>query len=125
MVRPIPWTISTVPASTVASATGSPSTPTPTALNAGGLGLSFVTATDSTQLSPQAALLFNGAKQTVHGIEVAIVDRQKPLEMLAKRFGLLKEQVEVDFTDKLAQGLADILGRHDAAAPLRKEYSDD
>lgn len=90
--------------------------PNPDCPECGGLGLSFVTATDSTQLSPQAALLFNGAKQTVHGIEVAIVDRQKPLEMLAKRFGLLKEQVEVDFTDKLAQGLADILGRHDAAA---------
>lgn len=79
----------------------------------------------STILSPQAALLFNGVKQGANGIEVAIADRQKPLEMLAKRFAVMKEQVEVDVSDKHAQGLAEIMARHSAAAPLRKGYSDD
>lgn len=88
----------------------------------GGMGVPYVHAPDSRDLSPAAALLFNGAKNGPNGIEIMMQDRAKPLEMLAKRFGLLKEQVDLDLSDRLAQGLVEILNRHDAAAPLRKGY---
>ena len=65
-------------------------------------------------------MLFNGAKQTVNGIEIAIVDRAKPLEIIAKHLGLGREQVAVDMSDRLSAGLTEILGLLDAAAPIRR-----
>lgn len=97
--------------------------PDPTCPECAGLGLPYVTATDTTFLSPEAAMLFNGAKQGPHGIEIAMQDRAAPLAMVAKHMGLTKEHVVLDTTDRLKAGLAEILGRLEAAAPLRLSAS--
>jgi hypothetical protein len=94
--------------------------PNPDCPECSGLGIPYVTATDTGKLTEAQAMLFNGAKQTQHGIEIAIVDRAKPLEMVAKHLGLAKEQVAVDLSDRLSAGLTDILGRLDAAAPIKR-----
>lgn len=88
-----------------------------------GLGVPYVTATDTRKLSADQAMLYAGAKQTQHGIEIAMQDRAKPLEMIAKHLGLAKEQVIVDTSDRLSAGLTEILARLDAAAPIRRGVS--
>ena len=94
--------------------------PNPDCPECAGLGHPYVTATDSGKLTAEQAMLFAGAKHGANGIEIAMQDRAKPLEMVAKHLGLAKEQVLHDTTDRLTAGLVDILGRLDAAAPIRR-----
>ena len=83
-----------------------------------GLGLSVIIITDTTKLSPQALALYRGVKQTQHGLEILTADQGKALENVARRFGLMKEFVEVDTGDRLTNLFVDLAKRANAA-PLR------
>ncbi len=82
-----------------------------------GEGATYIVFADTTKLSPQARLLFNGVKQTKSGTEIIVADRQKALEHVARRLGLMKETVQHDIGTGLGQLLSAIKSTG-SAAPL-------
>lgn len=56
-----------------------------------GLGERFVYVTDTRDYSPDARLLYRGAKQTRHGIEILTHDAMKAMDMVAKILGLYSD----------------------------------
>ena len=67
----------------------------------GGDGMSRAVLKDTRRLSPQAAALYAGAKQTKEGIEVKMHSKMDALEKLAKHLGLYEKDNE-QRTDPLA-----------------------
>jgi len=82
-----------------------------------GEGIGYVVMLDTTTLSPQARLLYNGVKETRQGREMLMADRQRAIEHVARRLGLMKEQVEVEASSSFAILLQHIL-TSGSAAPI-------
>lgn len=92
--------------------------PNPDCPECEGLGVPYVYLADTRTLSPQARLLFSGVKETRHGVEIIMADQQKNLELVARRLGMLKDEVKHDVTDRLAE-LVQSINRTGSAAPIR------
>jgi phage terminase small subunit len=54
---------------------------------------------DTRDLSPKAALLFDGVKRTVNGIEIKVKDQAAALVQVAKHLGMFTEQVDLSSKD--------------------------
>lgn len=91
--------------------------PNPGCPECDGEGETYVVMLDITNLSPQARLLYNGVKETRQGREVLMADRQKAIEHVARRLGLMKEQIEVEASDSFAALLRHI-NTVGSAAPI-------
>ena len=59
-----------------------------------GKGNPEVELTDYRTWSPQARMLYNGAKRTKYGIEVVMRDRDRLIEMAGKHLGMFKTEIE-------------------------------
>ncbi len=59
-----------------------------------GKGNPEVEMTDYRTWSPQARMLYNGAKRTKYGIELVLRDRDKLIEMAGKHLGMFKTEIE-------------------------------
>lgn len=59
-----------------------------------GFGKRRVELRDTTELAPQAAALYAGAKQTMAGVEVKMHDQSAALERIAKHLGMFVDRVE-------------------------------
>lgn len=66
---------------------------------------------DTRDLSPAARLLFAGAKQTQHGIEIRMHDQVAALRDLGKHFGVFRDRVELTGKNggPVEHSLADVL----------------
>lgn len=60
----------------------------------GGDGEAYVYMADTTNLSPDAKLLYQGAENTKFGIKINTADRMKALDNVARHLGMFKEQIE-------------------------------
>ncbi len=58
-----------------------------------GEGSPFVYIADTSKLSPEAKMLYQGAKETKFGIEVMTADRMKALDNVARHLGMFKDTV--------------------------------
>ncbi len=59
-----------------------------------GEGVSNVHFADTRDLTPAAAALYAGVKQTKDGVEVKLHSKEKALELMARHFGMLKDKME-------------------------------
>ncbi len=76
--------------------------PNPDCPECDGLGVTYTHITDTWDLSPAARRLYDGTRQTQHGIEVKTQDRAAALERLAKHLGLFTAKVDAEETNPLA-----------------------
>lgn len=60
-----------------------------------GEGSPFVYIADTSKLSPEAKMLYQGAKETKFGIEVMTADRMKALDNVARHLGMFKDNLTV------------------------------
>ncbi len=58
-----------------------------------GEGSPFVYIADTSKLSPEAKMLYQGAKETKFGIEVMTADRMKALDNVARHLGMFKDTI--------------------------------
>lgn len=78
-----------------------------------GEGSPFVYIADTSKLSPEAKMLYQGAKETKFGIEVMTADRMKALDNVARHLGMFTDKVElsgglaIDTISALMDDLAD------------------
>lgn len=70
--------------------------PHPDCPECGGDGMEDIYFADTTQLSPQAKLLYQGAKETKFGIEIQTADRMKALDNVARHLGMFNEKRDED-----------------------------
>lgn len=68
-------------------------TPNEKCPNCQGNGVEKVNIADTTTLSGEANLVYQGVKEGKFGIEVMVADRHKSLEMVAKHIGMFKETI--------------------------------
>lgn len=59
-----------------------------------GEGVSNVHVADTRDLTPAAAALYAGVKQTKDGVEIKLHSKEKALELMARHFGMLKDKME-------------------------------
>ncbi len=83
-----------------------------------GLGEPYVIFGDTTKLSPQGRLLYNGVKQTRQGKEMVIADRQKAMEHVARRLGLMNVDLTLGVTDPFMQMIQGII-TEGSTAPIQ------
>ena len=67
--------------------------PHPDCPECNGNGVEQVYIADTTKLSPEANLIYQGVKQTKFGLEVTTVDRMKALDNVARHLGMFKETI--------------------------------
>lgn len=60
-----------------------------------GHGIEHVYFADTTKLSPQAQMLYQGVKETKNGLEVMTADKMKALDNVARHLGMFKDNVTV------------------------------
>lgn len=89
-----------------------------------GLGVSYVWMADTRSISPQARLLFEGVQESAQGKKIVMADRSKNLELVARRLGMLKDKVEHDVSDPMADLLREI-NSQGSAAPLKEDDPDE
>lgn len=87
-----------------------------------GIGRSFLA--DTTKLSPSAAILFEGVKETRDGIQILMPSREKALDLLGKHLGLSEKTKEAGI-DAMARALADIASRGSAMPVATRTIEDD
>lgn len=63
--------------------------------------------------------LYEGLKQTQHGIEIKIADRAKALEQVARHLQMFKDEVEVSASEELLEAARTISA---ASPPISPEY---
>ncbi len=84
--------------------------PNPECFECFGEGVSNVHVADTRDLTPAAAALYAGVKQTKDGVEVKLHSKEKALELMARHFGMLKDKLELDgkldLVERLTQGRA-------------------
>lgn len=68
--------------------------PNPTCPECNGLGIPYTVFTDTRDLSPEDALLFEGFKETRDGIQFVMASKQAAFDILAKHYGLMTEKIE-------------------------------
>ncbi len=66
-----------------------------------GEGSAELHVTDTRDLSPQAKLLYAGAKHTQAGIEIKLQDQSKALENVTRIMGMYKDNLDVNLKKKL------------------------
>jgi phage terminase small subunit len=88
-----------------------------------GEGISQVYVTDTRDLSPAAAALLAGVKQTKDGIEVKMHSQEKAWELLGKHLGVVKEKIEVEGDIGLVERLR--RGRERARGLTTQKLDDD
>lgn len=64
-----------------------------------GEGLQETWYADTRDLSPQAALLFDGVKQTVNGLEIKVKSQEAALIQVAKHLGMFTEKLDLSSKD--------------------------
>jgi len=64
-----------------------------------GEGIHDVLVADTRKLPPAARALYDGVKQTQHGLEVKVRDRDRALENVAKYLGMFKNHMELSNPD--------------------------
>lgn len=69
--------------------------PNPECPECGGGGIPHATLKPSDEYGPGAAALFEGVKQTAHGIELKIADRAKAMEMAVRMMGGFDDKLEL------------------------------
>ena len=91
--------------------------PNPNCPECFGEGETRVVAKDTRDLSPSARLLYAGAKQTQHGLEVRMHDQIGATRDLGKHLGLFKEKVELTGKDggPVEHAITDVLAAIDGA----------
>lgn len=67
--------------------------PDPDCIKCKGEGSPHVHIADTSKLSPEAKLVYQGAKETKFGIEVMTADRMKALDNVARHLGMFKDTV--------------------------------
>lgn len=67
--------------------------PDPDCIKCRGEGSPHVHIADTTNLSPTAKLLYQGAENTKFGIKVNVADRMKALDNVARHLGMFKDTV--------------------------------
>lgn len=60
-----------------------------------GLGVGYTYIADTTQVSPQAKLIYAGVKETQHGIEIKMHDQLSALIKAGQHIGMFKDRVEL------------------------------
>lgn len=70
--------------------------PHPDCPECSGEGIEDIYFADTTQLSPQAKLLYQGVEQTKFGLKINMVDKMKALESVARHLGMFNEQKDED-----------------------------
>ncbi len=70
--------------------------PHPRCPECNGLGIPYVRFADTRTLSPQAATLYEGVKQTKDGIEIKTADKQKAFDLLANHKGLMAKTHKIE-----------------------------
>lgn len=70
--------------------------PHPDCPECGGDGKEDIYFADTTQLSPQAKLLYQGVEQTKFGLKINMADRMKALDNVARHLGMFNEQKDED-----------------------------
>ena len=73
--------------------------PNPTCGICGGEGAPHVHIADTSKLSPEAKLVYQGAKKTKFGVEVMTVDRMKALDNVARHLGMYTDKVDHTSSD--------------------------
>lgn len=81
--------------------------PVPGCFRCLGNGITDVLVPDTTQLTPAAAKLYAGVKQTKDGFEVKMRDQDGALEKIARHLGMLKKQLDVKVDRKRPDELTD------------------
>jgi phage terminase small subunit len=76
--------------------------PHPDCPHCDGEGIADVWFADTRKLSPGAAMLFDGVKQTNQGIEIKVRDRDAALANVARHLGMYNDKVQVEVTDRSA-----------------------
>ncbi len=69
--------------------------PHPSCPECDGLGVGRIQIADMTALRGPAALLFDGARDTRHGVEVRLQDRARALEMVARHLGMFSDKLTI------------------------------
>lgn len=69
--------------------------PNPECPECGGEGVPRVVIKDTRNLSPEALLLYGGAKYTKNGIEIIIADRQKAFENVTRILGMFNDNIKL------------------------------
>lgn len=90
--------------------------PNPDCPECGGDGAESVYFADTTTLSPQAKLLYQGVKQTKFGIEVMTADKMKALDNVARYLGMFEPRPDEDDTET-AQPVQVVIEVKDARKP--------
>lgn len=91
--------------------------PNPDCPECNGEGITHVAIADTR--AAMAHPLYEGVKQTQHGIEVKIADRSKALEQVARHLQMFKDGVKVSASDELIKA-AQVISA--ASPPLMPEY---
>lgn len=73
--------------------------PNPDCPECDGLGVPYTVFADTKHLSDEAAILFEGVKESRHGIEFVMASKKEAFDVLAKRHGLLTQKIEVGGKD--------------------------
>ncbi|WP_114283714.1 terminase small subunit [Candidatus Halocynthiibacter alkanivorans] len=91
--------------------------PSPDCPECDGLGSSFATYADTTRLTGNVALLYNGIRANQYGVEIKVLDKMHALDQLAKYLGMFKDQTQENVTDPLEELISEI-GRCGSKAPI-------
>lgn len=99
--------------------------PCPDCPECGGLGQRYTHIADMDNLSPEAAMLYRGTKETRNGVEILMADQDKHLELLAKHLGLIKERETGPVDDALADLIRAVQGKALAVSSAPPTDGDD
>lgn len=84
--------------------------PHPDCPECGGDGAEQVYFADTTKLSPQAKLLYQGVEQTKFGVKINIADQMKALDNVARHLGMFKDTVNHISEDGSMKPVFNIVG---------------
>lgn len=73
---------------------------------------------DTTKLSPEAAMLFAGVKETQHGIEIKMHDQMAALDSLAKHLGVFEKDNEQKNPANGIHSLIETINKRGSKAPI-------
>lgn len=92
--------------------------PNPDCPECDGLGVGRVVMGDTTRLSPEALLLYNGIRVGADGqVQILLADRSRALVQIARILGMFQPKAEVSFDEKVQVFLQDIMA-NGSKAPL-------
>ncbi|MFM0614533.1 terminase small subunit [Paraburkholderia nemoris] len=89
-----------------------------------GNGFGRVFISDTRRLSHGAKSLYGGVKHTKEGIEVRLHSKEKAIELAMRHLGMLKDRLDINVSDSLAERLAAARERRAAAHQRPNNQSD-